>query len=388
MLFTRNTKINLDKPGVIVIGGHVQGLGIIRIFGQNNIPTLLIDNTKSNIARHSKYCDDFYNYQKNQLLDFLADLKNKHKYKNWLLLPTKDLQVKLLSQNKEILSQWFTVGVDKWSNVKQFFNKRNTYRIAQDLNIDIPKTFFPNSITGVESLNLDYPCIIKPAVMQTFYETFNQKVLLCHNRTELIRNYRKTIKETKPDNVIVQEVIPGNSENQYSACFLYNIDEPVVQLVGRRKRQHPPDFGNATTFAETVKDKHLITIASKLLNYVGYRGICEVEFKYDQRDDKYKLLEVNPRTWKWHAIALNSNSPFLMSYYKLLNGRKVKKHLNCEEASFQHLLTDIPTSLKLLLSGDFNRSKVNNTYRAVWQKNDLKPGLYELAYLPYLLKTR
>ncbi len=50
------------KKGVIVLGGHVQGLGIIRIFGKNNISCILLDNTKINIARHSKYCNAFYKY--------------------------------------------------------------------------------------------------------------------------------------------------------------------------------------------------------------------------------------------------------------------------------------------------------------------------------------
>ena len=48
--------LQTNKKGVIVLGGHVQGLGIIRIFGKNNIPCVLLDSTGINIARHSKYC--------------------------------------------------------------------------------------------------------------------------------------------------------------------------------------------------------------------------------------------------------------------------------------------------------------------------------------------
>lgn len=35
--------LQTNKKGVIVLGGHVQGLGIIRIFGENNISCILID---------------------------------------------------------------------------------------------------------------------------------------------------------------------------------------------------------------------------------------------------------------------------------------------------------------------------------------------------------
>ena len=41
-----------SRPGVIVIGGHVQGLGITRIYGKNNIPVVLLDETSANLTRH------------------------------------------------------------------------------------------------------------------------------------------------------------------------------------------------------------------------------------------------------------------------------------------------------------------------------------------------
>ena len=49
-----------DVHGAIVLGGHVQGLGIVRILGRDNIPVIVIDNTKANLAKHSKYCHKFY----------------------------------------------------------------------------------------------------------------------------------------------------------------------------------------------------------------------------------------------------------------------------------------------------------------------------------------
>ena len=43
------------KNGIIIIGGHVQALGIMRIFGEENIPVIICDNQKFNICKHSKY---------------------------------------------------------------------------------------------------------------------------------------------------------------------------------------------------------------------------------------------------------------------------------------------------------------------------------------------
>ena len=45
--------------GAVVIGGHVQGLGIVRMLGSKKIPVVLMDTTGYNITRFSKYCSIF-----------------------------------------------------------------------------------------------------------------------------------------------------------------------------------------------------------------------------------------------------------------------------------------------------------------------------------------
>ena len=73
--------------------------------------------------------------------------------------------------------------------------------------------------------------------------------------------------------------------------------------MAHRMRQHPMDFGRATTLAETVDIPELEVLGSKLLLAAGYEGLAEVEFMFDTRDNTYKLLEVNPRVWGWHTLA-------------------------------------------------------------------------------------
>lgn len=88
-----------------------------------------------------------------------------------------------------------------------------------------------------------------------------------------------------------------------------------VKLTACRMRQHPIDFGNATTYAEVSDSPEPVVYAEKLLAAAGYSGLCEVEFKRDARDGTFKLLEVNPRTWKWHAIADKAGTPFIPLWF-------------------------------------------------------------------------
>lgn len=380
---------NTKKKGVIVIGGHVQGLGIIRIFGRNNIPCYLLDSNNINIAKHSKYCSKFFKIDPEQeFISLLIKLNSKYNLDDWLLIPTDDNYVRILSQNKELLEKYFRVSVDSWNIIEKCYNKRITYRIAQDLGIDMPKTYFPDNLEQIKRLNVSFPCIIKPAIMHKLNSQIHQKVLVCKNREELITNYEKVLHYIPPDEVIVQEIIPGDGENQYSACFFYNRTEPFISLLARRKRQFPIDFGKCTTFAETIFDESLLQRAQLILNKINFWGICEVEFKKDERDGKYKFLEINPRTWKWHSIANKSNSPFLMSLYDFIYFRNPIVKNEWDACVWKDLITDSAVRLKLLFSSKLNKSVNREKEYAVFDTGDLFPFIFEIIYIPYLFATR
>ncbi len=378
-----------NQPGIIVLGGHIQSLGIIRILGRLNIPGIVINNTRRNLARHSKYCKDFYKVNDNDLLDFLYELDRNNKYKGWIVFPTNDFHVKLLSLNKEKLQQNLIISTDCWEVVQKFYNKRNTYQLAAKLGIPIPGTFFPQSAEDLESIDIKYPCIVKPAVMVDFYKQVKKKVFVCKNPDELKSFYNKALSIIPAEEIIVQEIIPGSCENQFSACFLYLKKNTYVYLSACRMRQHPIDFGNATSYAETMDVPDIRNYAETLLFETNYNGLCEVEFKKDERDGVYKFLEVNPRTWKWHSIANKTGTPFLKTYFDFLNGRGINATEGYKKASFVHWLTDFPVRLKLLLKGyKFWNRVITPCENAVWAKDDLKPWVFEKLYVPYFILSR
>ena len=378
------------KPGVIVLGGHVQGYGIVRVYGENGIPSIVIDTTRYNIAKHSKYCIKFLQSSYEKLVDLLIDLGKENKYPNWLLIPTDDYYVRLVSQNKNILSRYFTVTVDDWEIIKLFFNKKNSYPLAESVVVPVPKTYYPNSNDDLRNIenDIDYPCIIKPAVMLDFYRHFKRKVFVCNNAAELHANYKQALKIIKPEEILVQEIIPGNSEHQYSVGIFFDRNKSYNYLVGRRKRQHPIDFGNATTFAETVEIPILIDYAHRILEKANFFGICEVEFKYDERTDQYKFLEVNPRTWKWHLISEKAEIPLLLSLYKYFHEGKAINKKEFKECGWRDIITDIPTKLKIFQRKIHLNSDPVNIISAVSNLKDFKPFIYQLLYVPYNILKR
>ena len=373
---------------VIIIGGHIQALGITRILGKLDFNITILDSTIFNLARHSKFCKKFIKFKKDNLLNKLFELGKTKEYQNSFVFPTNDFHVGILSKNKELLSKYFYIATDDWSSVEKFYNKRLTYQIATDLNIPIANTWAPNSLSELLNLEIEYPVIIKPAVMHSFYSKLKKKVFVCNNKAELIKNYNLTLSVIPSNEVIIQSIIKGGSEHLYSACFLFNKEKEIQSFVGRRARQHPPDFGNATTFAQIVDNDELLNISRKLLKEIKYKGICEVEYKFDEQTKQYKLLEINPRTWKWHSIAEKSNINILENYILLLQGKQKKVNNKISKSSFRHILTDIPTLFLYKKLGIYKKYKSYPIQYAVWSKSDLRPMIFELIYLPYFLFKR
>jgi predicted ATP-grasp superfamily ATP-dependent carboligase len=378
------------KKGVIVIGGHVQGLGILRIFGRNEIPCYLLDSNSINIAKHSMYCTKFIKYNPDDdFIDYLIELHSKYNLKEWLLLPTDDYHVQLLSKNKKLLERYYHVAVDEWEIVEKCYNKRITYQIAKDLGIDIPKTFFPNSIAELEDIDIDFPCIIKPAIMHKLYSQIRKKVFVCDSKEELVSNFQKALEYIPSDEIIVQEIIPGDNTNQYSACFFFDRTEPLITFLVRRRRQYPIEFGSCASYVETIPDVERHKYAEKILKEINFFGICEVEFKKDPRDGIYKFFEINPRTWKQQSITNKSNSPLLMCLYNYIYSNEPITKNTWDDCCWKDIILDSFVIVKMLLKGmkvDFPKHK--KIEYAVLDTKDPLPFIYELIYAPYLFLTR
>lgn len=379
----------MDKKGVIVLGGHVQALGICRILGSELIPVIVIENNKQNLARHSKYCVKSYKICNEQLLKKLLSISFTSSFRDWLIIPTNDNCVKILSENKSELDKFYRVGVDDWQTVRLFYHKSLSYPLVRGLGIPVPRTLYLKSYEEAvqRSGELLYPVIIKPSIMVQFYKEFHKKVIVCNTKEMLLARLRNVLDKIAAQDILIQEIIPGDSKNQYSVGVLSKAGEVVNKITVCRARQHPIDFGNATTFAQTVNIPIIDDYARQIMHYTKYNGMAEIEFKFDARDGQYKFLEVNPRTWKWHTIAKAAGCNIILNYYNLAYGYDL---IECKliDASWTHDILDIPIRALMRLKGMKIIDKNKNNTRATVSVTDPLPVLYEALYFPLNIINR
>ena len=192
---------------------------------------------------------------------------------------------------------------------------------------------------------------------------------------------------------MVQELIPGDGRQQFAYCAFFKEGRSLASMVVRRSRQHPPEFGRASTIVETVEQPPLETLSERFLQAINYYGLVELEYKLDPRDGQYKLLDVNARTWGYHTLGLGAGVDFPYLLFADQVGESVQPCRGRAGVSWIRLITDVPTGILEILGGrqDF-RAYLESLKRchveSVFSREDPFPGLLELALLPYMSVKR
>ena len=389
--------LSTEAIGAVVVGGDYQGLGIVRSLGRRNIPICVVDDEYS-IARFSKYTTHTARRpslrDEKQTAEALLEIGQQLDLKGWVLYPTRDETVAALSHYRAALAAFFRVPTPEWTTIRWAWNKWNTYRLAEEIGIPTPRTWSSDSVDRLRSLDITFPVAIKPAVKEHFFYATKAKAWRADNQAQLEDLFARAAKQVgRSDEVIIQELIPGDGLQQFAYCGFFKDGGSVASIIVRRTRQHPPEFGRASTFAETTDLPILQELSERFLSAIGYYGLVELEYKYDRRDGRYKLLDVNARTWGYHTLGYRAGVDFPYLLFADQLGMPVERKVGQPGVSWVRLVTDLPTGMAEILAGrlkcgSYLRSLRNASVEAVFSREDPLPGMVELMLIPYLFVRR
>jgi predicted ATP-grasp superfamily ATP-dependent carboligase len=382
--------------GAIVIGGDYQGLGIARSLGEHSIPVCVVDDQAS-IACASRFVKHLVRVPdltaNGSLPDALALARQRLGGSRCVLYPTRDSTVAAIAASREKLARDFRVPTPEMCVIRHAYDKRQTYRLAAQLSIAIPRTWFPQSEEDLARIPVDGPLVLKPAIKEHFFPAARVKAWRVDGRAHLISRYRRAAEIIPRSEIMVQEMIPGGGEEQYAYCCFFRNGKTVASMTVRRRRQHPSDFGHASTYVETITLPELEEPSSRFLRGAGYYGLVELEYKRDPRDGTYKLLDFNARTWGYHTLGHAAGVDFPYLLYRDQVGAPVDEVSARPGVRWIRLHTDVPNAARDIRAGmqelrGYLRSLRHVDTEAVHSLRDPLPGLYEIALLPYLAMKR
>jgi D-aspartate ligase len=368
-------------------------LGIARSLGRRGIPVYILDDQHS-ISSFSKYARRVIRVKdlrdEQQTVDSVLEVGERFGLQGWVLYPTRDETVAAFSRHRPRLAEFFRVTTPDWNTVKWAWDKNNTHILARQLGIPAPETWNPRNLEELAALYPQLPLAIKPAVKENFFYATGKKAWRADTPDELNQLFIKAQRQIKPEEVMVQEIIPGDGQHQFSYCAFFRDGQAHSSLVARRNRQHPHEFGRAATYVESIELPAVEALSERFLKAIDYHGLVEVEFKQDPRDGQYKLLDVNARAWGFHSIGLPAGVDFPYLVYADQLGEKVEPCRGQSGVGWLRLITDIPTVLTGLALGRLKfaayfSSLQRTRVESVFCREDPWPSLAEVALLPYLI---
>jgi D-aspartate ligase len=392
----RDSVPDLARVGAVVLGGDYQGLGIARSLGRRGVPVCVLDDEHS-IAAASRYVGQRVRVadlrSADGTVDALIRAADTRGLDGWVLYPTRDEIVAAIAGDRDRLARRFRVPTPGWDSVSAVWDKRETYRLAGELGIAAPRTWLPRDEGDLSQVPADTPLVVKPAIKENFFYATGAKAWRTDDAATLREAYRRAAAIVPPDEVMIQELVPGGGDRQYAYCALFKDGAALADMTVRRRRQHPSDFGRSSTYVETVDLPQLAEPSARFLKATNFYGLVELEYKHDPQDGAWKLLDVNARTWGYHTVGEAAGVDFPYLLYRDQLGLSVPRLHARPGVRWIRVVTDVPNAVRDVAGGRLRVRDYLATLRgidteAVFSWRDPLPGLYELALLPYLAVKR
>ncbi len=373
------------ERGALVLGGAHGSLAVVRSLGRRGIPVWFAA-TGQHVPKFSRYVRHSLSWpgaEDPRAFDYLLELGHRHRLNGWVLFPGGDQEARLISQHHAELSAVFRVVTPPWEVMRWANDKRLTNERAASLGIDYPLSYHPAGRQDLAQLDCRFPLILKPAVREGRNAFTQAKAWRVDDGASLLARYDQAAALVGEPGIVLQELVPGNGQAQYSYAALWDQGAPVASLVARRTRQYPIDFGYTSTFVQTIEQREVEEAAGRFLSSLGYSGLVEIEFKYDARDGRYKILDVNARTWTWIALGGIAGVDFPYLQWRVALGEKLPRLRGRAGAAWMHASRDVIAACQEMRAGilapaSYRKSLHGPMVFAAFAADDPLPGILDL----------
>jgi D-aspartate ligase len=323
----------LNKQDIIpvLLGVDINAYGVARSFYEKyGIKSLVLGEKTFFHTENTKilYTMHIDNLQDEQVLfSTLMEIGKKYSDKKLFLLPTAEVYVEPVVNNKKELSTYFIIPSIDSDLLYDLVRKDKFYDLCAKHNIAIPETIVLSK-NDYQTLNYDfdfgYPMVIKPNNSRTYFRTKfigKKKAYIAKNMEDAKRIIHLIYENSSySDELILQEFIPGEDEHMsvLSSYSDKNAKTKHITFTHVLLEDHSPQLiGNPVAHIVELQ-KDLSDSFVTLLDELKYIGFSNIDLKYDVRDAKYKALDFNARLGRssYHITASGYNiGKFLIDDY-------------------------------------------------------------------------
>lgn len=242
--------------------------------------------------------------------------KYAHQSQPLVLLAMGDGYAELIAKHREELAQTFICpGVD-YALLRRLNNKESFYQVCDQYHLPHPKTKIITRAMYEKKTDLtvpfEFPVVLKPANSVEWLQIDfkgRKKAFNLHAQADYENIVAQIYDHGYQSDLILQEFIPGDdSHMRVLNAYVDQHHHVKMMCLGHPLLEDPTpqSIGNYVAILPEYNQK-VYDQLQKFLEDIEYTGFANFDMKFDDRDQEFKLFEINLR-------------PGRSSFYVTLNG--------------------------------------------------------------------
>ncbi|GAA1574149.1 hypothetical protein GCM10009827_115050 [Dactylosporangium maewongense] len=297
-------RLDTSVPALLVRIGHYPvhagTLGVVRSLGRLGVPVYVITEDRLTPIALSRYVVGRFVWPDSQWHDTGQLVENLCAIGRSLGRPvvpvaTDDEAAVLLAEHAATLGEHFLLPRVAPTLPRRLASKRGLFELCAAHDVPTPHTVFPTSREDLLRLagELTFPVVAKNVAPWTRLRAAAvPTTTIVSSAHELLNRFAGFDDLSR---VLLQEYIPHEqAEDWFVHAYCDEGSATVLSFVGRKAYAWPPGRGS-TADARSARNPALNALTERFCKEIGYRGVNDLDWRYDRRDGRLKLVDFNPR---------------------------------------------------------------------------------------------
>jgi predicted ATP-grasp superfamily ATP-dependent carboligase len=290
---------------LVTDGSYRQTLGIVRSAGRKH-QVLVASPKRFAMAAASRYAAGHMRCPAATdtvaFLDWLERAVKRHRID--MVMPVGAASCRALALNGERFSDVKIVLPDA-DKMELALDRRRTMAVAAANGIPVPATEQPKSMAELEAAGarVGYPLVLKGAIEGPSGVRYVDEPGKLRAAVEAyIERYPLPGGELP----MLQQRIVGPG----FGVFVTYQDGRLCRIMAHRRIREFPATGGESSCCEVADEPILLDQSRRLMDALAWHGVAMVEFKKNDADGKFYLMEINPKFWGSLDLALAAGADF------------------------------------------------------------------------------
>jgi D-aspartate ligase len=374
-------------PGAIVVGAHVNGLGVVRALAARGAPIAVVSTRPFDVAQHSRWVSETHKLPElherpESLLELLES--GVSRWSGWTVFPTTDDALIVLAQQHELLSRSYRLPVQPWEVVGDLVDKDRMHSLAQRAGLEVPVCHGAATTATAERVT-SYPVLVKPLRHDRLISAFGVKLFVAEDEDGLRTAIGRLAGLELPG--LLFDFVPGSDSHLRQYCVYIDADgEPSPGVTVQKLRQNPAQTGGACVARVVPEVPELREATVELLRLAGFRGMAFAEFKLNPWTGRHTFVEVNGRAPLFNSILPPTGIDLVgMAWSDFVLDEPLQPRPTGWRGTWIHFQADIrrfvaDRHVERLSVADLLASYWGPKAFAVWSRSDPRPFLAETVH--------